>query len=250
MKENWVHPFYKKQFEYFHDSLDDLNDYKKEVALIHEQVGKPFKDVLEIGAGSGILASTLSLTNKDITTVELVSELVEYAKAHSNPSINILCDNFYSVRLSNQFDLVLYLDGFGVGTDKDQLLLLQRIHEWLKDDGYALIDIYEPNYWKNVKGQQMLVVGKSQIKREYGYDDNNCRMTDTLWQTDSPNETITQTLACYSTDEINSLCLQAGLQIIAFYPGGAMNFNTWRFEEVASLSNCLSYRIKVKKVKS
>ena len=248
MKENWVQPFYKRQFEYYHDSLDNLNDYKKEITLIDEQVGKSFQVVLEIGAGSGLLANALSLNDKDITTVELVPELVEYAKAHSNPSVNILCDSFYTVQLPNQYDLVLYLDGFGVGTDKDQLLLLQRIHEWLKDDGYALIDIYEPNYWKNVKGQQMLVVEKTNILREYGYDDTNCRMTDTLWQSGSPNETITQSLACYSTDEINSLCLQAGLQIIAYFPGGAMNFNTWRFEEVASLSYCLSYRIKVKKV--
>ena len=247
MKNNWVQPFYKRQFEFYQDSLDDLNDNKKEVAMIHEQVGKTFKDVLEIGAGSGILANALSLTNKDITTVELVSKMVEYARAHSNPSIHILCDNFYSVKLTKQFDLVLYLDGFGVGTDKDQLLLLQRIHEWLKVDGYALIDIYEPNYWRNVKGQQMLVVEKTQIMREYGYDEINCRMTDTLWQRSSPNETITQSLACYSTAEIYTLCQQAGLQIIAFYPGGAINFDTWQFEEVSSLSNCLSYRIKVKR---
>ncbi|MFJ7824815.1 class I SAM-dependent methyltransferase [Psychrobacillus sp. NPDC096623] len=248
MNDNWVKPFYKRQFEFYQVPLDDINDYKKEVALIHEQVGKPFKDVLEIGAGSGLLANTLSLTNKDITTVELVSELVDYARAHSNSSINILYDNFYTVTLTKQYDLVLYLDGFGVGTDKDQLLLLQRINEWLKLDGYALIDIYQPNYWLNIKGQQMLVSEKNQIMREYGYDEKNCRMTDTLWERSSPNETITQSLACYSTDEIYCLCQQAGLQIIAFYPGGALNLDTWNFEEVTSLSNCLSYRIKVKKV--
>ncbi|OMC81586.1 hypothetical protein BK128_21670 [Viridibacillus sp. FSL H7-0596] len=248
MKDNWVQPFYKRQFEVYQDPLDDINDYKKEVALIHEQVGTTFKDVLEIGAGSGILANALSLTNKDITTVELVSELVEYARAHSNPSIHILCDNFYSVKLTKQYDLVLYLDGFGVGTDKEQLLLLNRINEWLKVDGYALIDIYQPNYWQHVKGQQMLVSEKNQIMREYGYDEINCRMTDKLWQRSSPNETITQSLACYSTDEIYSLCQQSGLQIIAFYPGGAINLDTWKFEEVTSLSNCLSYRIKVKKI--
>lgn len=247
MKDNWEYPFYKRQFEFYLDSLDGLYDYKKEVAIIHEQVGRTFKDVLEIGAGTGILANALSLTNKDITTVELVSEVVEYARAHSNPSIDILCDNFYSVKLTKQFDLVLYLDGFGLGTDKDQLLLLQRIHEWLKVDGSALIDIYEPNYWRNVKGQQMLVVENTQIMREYGYDDINCRMTDTLWQRSSPHETITQSLACYSTDEIYSLCQQADLQIIAIYPGGAINFDTWQFEEITSLSNCLSYRIKVKR---
>lgn len=248
MKANWVKPFYKRQFEFYQDHQGDINEYKKEVALIHEQVGKTFKDVLEIGAGSGLLANALSLTNKDITTVELVSELVEYARAHSNLSINILCDNFYTVTLTKQYDLVLYLDGFGVGTDKDQLFLLQRINEWLEVDGYALIDIYQPNYWLNMKGKQMLVSEKNQIMREYGYDETNCRMTDTLWQRSSPNETITQSLACYSPDEIYSLCKQAGLQIVAFYPGGALNLDTWHFKEVASLSSCLSYRIKVKKV--
>ena len=61
MKENWVQPFYKREFEYYHDSLDNLNDYKKEITLIDEQVGKSFQDVLEIGAGSGLLANALSL---------------------------------------------------------------------------------------------------------------------------------------------------------------------------------------------
>lgn len=247
MKANWVKPFYKRQFEFYQEHQGNINDYNKEVALIHEQVGKTFKDVLEIGAGSGLLANALSLTDKDITTIELVSELVEYARAHSNSSINILCDNFYTVTLTKQYDLVLYLDGFGVGTDKDQLLLLQRINYWLKVDGYALIDIYQPNYWLNMKGQQMLVSEKNQIMREYGYDETNCRMTDTLWQRSSPNETITQSLACYSPDEIYSLCQQAGLQVVAFYQGGALNLDTWHFEEVTSLSSCLSYRIKVKK---
>ena len=248
MKTNWVQPFYRKQFELFQDALLEADYYKREVALIHEQVGKPFQDVLEIGAGSGMLANELSLADKNITTVELVPELVEYARAHSNPSINILCDSFYSVRLSNQYDLILYIDGFGVGTDKDQLYLLQRINKWLKVDGYALIDIYQPSYWQRISGQQMLISDKNQVMREYVYDENNHRMTDTLWQLSSPDETITQSLACYSIDEIYNLCQQAGLQITAFYPGGALNLDTWKFEEVTSLSNCLSYRIKVRRL--
>ena len=83
-----------------------------------------------------------------MTTVELVPELVMFAKEHSTSDIEIHCADFYKINFEEKFDVVSYLDGFGVGTDEEQLVLLKRIHNWLKDDGCALIDIYQPLYWK------------------------------------------------------------------------------------------------------
>ena len=166
-----AYTFYKKQFDMFTEIID-LTGYDKQLAEeIIEQVGKPFSTVLELGAGNGLLARTLANYEKNITTVELVPEMVEFAEQFKTPNVTSLCGSFYEIDIKENFDLILYMDGFGVGTDDDQLRLLKRIYHWLEEDGIALIDIYQPNYWKKTAGQEMKPLGDSKISRVYGYDD-------------------------------------------------------------------------------
>ena len=129
----------------------------------------------------------------------------------------------------------------------DQLFLLQRIHNWLNEDGYALIDIYQPLYWQKIAGVEMYPLGKKDVKRKYGYDNVHHRMTDTWWETTQPDQATTQSLACYSPAHIHALCEQANLQIIGYFPGGAMDFEKRVYQEITSLEECLSYRIKLKR---
>lgn len=39
----------------------------------------------------------------------------------------------------------------------------------------------------------------------------------------------------------------ANLQIVPYYPGGAMDFDNYVYHDITTLDNCLSYRIKLKK---
>lgn len=245
MNELQAHEFYERQFKMFKDISETSSVPLEFVEEIIEQVGRGFTTVLELGAGNGALARGLSLFKKDITTVELVPEMVNFANRFKTQNVISLCDSFYDVKINNNFDTVLYMDGFGVGTDKEQLTLLKRINSWLTDEGVALIDIYHPNYWKKTSGQMMLPYPDVKFSRIYGYDESFNRMTDTWWEDNNPEETYTQSLACYSPDEIHDLCKKADLKIIAYYPGGAMDFENWKFNETAPLSECMSYRIKI-----
>lgn len=247
MNENEARVFYKEQFQLFKEILDLSIPDSQFAEEIIEQVGKPFTTVLELGAGNGLLARSLSAFNKKITTVELVPEMVEFAKKYNSSNITALCGSFYDIDLSNTFDTILYMDGFGVGTDKEQLALLKRIHDWLNDDGVALIDIYQPEYWKKVNGNKMMPFPNSNVSRIYGYDHTFNRMTDTWWEEDAPEIRYIQSLACYSLDEVYDLCRRANLNVTAYFPGGAMDYENWQFNEVVALSKALSYRIKVKK---
>lgn len=245
-EQSWVLPYYKLQFEL----MDSQIEFKMEKELaaqtyeIHEQVGKPFTSMLDIGAGSGMLARAMSKRGTEMTTLELVPELVEYARSISDNSITILCGDFYTIELDQQFDVVSYMDGFGVGDDTDQLHLLKRISGWLKDDSCALIDIYNPVYWRKISGQKMRF---DKAEREYGYDVDNERMLDTWWHPEQPENALTQSLRCYTVEEISKLCEKAGLKIEAIFPGGAMDYDEWVYSPLVSLNECLSYRIKVKK---
>ncbi len=245
MNEVEAQAFYKKQFELSEGILDLSTISFDVVEEIVEQIGKHFTTVLELGAGNGALSRSLSMFNKDITTVELVPEMVEFAKRIDTKNVTSLCGSFYDIDISSTFDTILYIDGFGIGSDKEQLTLLKRIHNWLNEDGVALIDIYQPNYWKKVNGEEMMPYPNLNVIRIYGYDELLNRMTDTWWEESKSKEKHTQSLSCYSTDEIYDLCKSADLKITAYYPGGAMDFQNWKYNKNVSLSECLSYRIKV-----
>ncbi|MGG2936111.1 class I SAM-dependent methyltransferase [Bacillus pacificus] len=246
MNELDVREFYQKQFELSNYDINTESWLEQLAKEVKEQIGHPFQSMLELGAGNGGFARAMSKLRVKMTTVELVPELVMFAKEHSTNDIEIHCADFYKINFEEKFDVVSYLDGFGVGTDDEQLILLKRIKNWMKDDGCALIDIYQPLYWKKVSGQEMLL---SSAMRKYEYDSINERMLDHWWHPNNPNDIVTQSLRCYTVDEISNLCAEAGLSIVGIFPGGAYNFEEGKYKEQASLNECLSYRIKVKKSK-
>ncbi|MEK4572853.1 methyltransferase domain-containing protein [Bacillus sp. FSL E2-8868] len=244
MNELNVKEFYQKQFELSNYDINTESWLEQVAKEVQEQVGHPFQTMLELGAGNGGFARAMSKLRVRMTTVELVSELVSFAKEHSSSDIAIHCGDFYQINFEEKFDVVSYLDGFGVGTNDEQLFLLKRIKNWMKEDGCALIDIYQPLYWKKVSGQEMPL---SSAMRKYEYDSINERMLDHWWNPNQPNEIVTQSLRCYTVEEISDLCDEANLNIVAIFPGGAFDFEKSRYKEQASLHECLSYRIKVKK---
>ena len=245
MKSNWVKPFYKRQFELYSPSYK-ISEYDMSLSNeIIDQVGKPFNTILELGAGNGRLARALATFEKEVTTIELVPEIVESAKQSYSDKVNSLCGNFYTIELVESFDVILYMDGFGIGTDIEQIKLLKRIYNWLTEDGIGLIDIYQPKYWQKVNGIKMSP--NEGVLREYGYDGQTNRMIDTWWGENSPNDKVVQSLACYTPEEVIALCEIANLEVLEIYPGGAMDYDKWVYQENTTIDECLSYRIKIKK---
>lgn len=185
--------------------------------------------------------------NYEVTSVELVEELVQFAKENTSAPVNILCRDFYKLNIQELFDCMLYIDGFGVGEDEDQLHLLKRIHNWLNKDGYALIDIYEPNYWRQIYKGERVLNDEATIFRKYDFNEETMRFTDTWWHKNYEDNKSTQSLKCYSISRIYELCQLANLDIVGYFPNDAMDFEKWSYDERASLDYCISYRIKVEK---
>lgn len=54
-------------------------------------------------------------------------------------------DDFYHVKFTESLDVILCWQVFGLESDDDQRLLLQKRHEeWLKDGGVVLMDVDQP----------------------------------------------------------------------------------------------------------
>ena len=245
MESNWANDFYKMQYKFIGNYPEGY--HTKAANEILEQAGKPVESMLELGAWDGSLARALSNQVGQITTVELIKEMVEKAKSLNPDNIETVHGSFYDVTIKHKFDAIIYIDGFGVGTDDDQLKLLKNIKHWLKDDGCALIDVYQPEHWKKADGVEMYLNRRDMphIKRRYSYDFEADIMMDTWWHEKDEKLHSTQYLKCYTPDEIHNLCRRAGLNITGYFPHGAMDYDKMNYHKYSSLDECMSYRIKL-----
>lgn len=244
MTKEWAKDFYKSQYQMF-GQYSDENYVEEQCSKIKAQVSG-IKKVLELGAGNGQLAAVLSNFVDSVTAIELIEEMVNDAQALELSNVNYICGNFYHISLNETFDLVLYVDGFGIGTDEEQVSLLKRIRAWLNNDGVALIDIYNQRHWEKAAGVRMAL--GNNVMREYSFDHAAALMIDSWWHQGNEADKISQYLKCYTPTEIEQLCRMAGLKIERYFPGGKMDYDTFTYYEQATLSECMMYRIKAVKI--
>ncbi|SES13756.1 bifunctional 2-polyprenyl-6-hydroxyphenol methylase/3-demethylubiquinol 3-O-methyltransferase UbiG [Psychrobacillus sp. OK032] len=242
----WVKNFYDKQFQLYKEGLTGPNEEHEEILTkIETLASKPFRSILELGAGGGEFAITAAKKGYAVSAVELVPSRIDYMKKLKSEhniigELEIIEGDFYEVELQKTFDVICYIDGFGIGNDQDQRKLLKRMSGWLKLDGCILIDIYTPWYWASVAGQQMRVGNKH---RKYDFDFMQCRMLDTWFDGD---EAVTQSLRCYSPQDLRLLLEDSGLTLVDIKPGGAMDYKTWEYHENVNLNEAMSYMAKLK----
>jgi SAM-dependent methyltransferase len=199
--------------------------------------------VLELGAGGGQSALAVAKLGHEVTAIELVPRSVAHARTLTSQAapglLRVLEGSFYTLPLAETFDVVCYWDGFGVGTDAQQRQLLQRIARWLAPAGTVLVDIYTPWYWARVSGRQM---NTPTFVRQYGFDADGCRMLDHWWQAERPDERVTQSLRCYSPQDLRLLLEGTGLVLERVEPGGAVDYEAGTYASSVPLEQAMQYR--------
>ncbi|KQC12318.1 MAG: hypothetical protein APR63_02950 [Desulfuromonas sp. SDB] len=241
----WVKEFYLKQQEWANVYGGGITEYhRKNAELVKNTAQGKLGDILELGAGGGQNAAALAELGYSVTAVELIPQLAGIAcKFTSNSApgkIEVLQDDFYEINLEKKFDIICYWDGFGIGSDDDQIRLLNRIADWLKEDGFALIEIYNPGYWKKTVGKTMKF-GK--VNRRYDYDYQNNRMLDRWWLRNFPENSVCQSLRCYKPEDLKTLLAETGLNLKGIY-----NDNIWIEDNLVD-NKSMQYMIKLVKNK-
>lgn len=243
--------FYKMQFEWIKDSgmnFDSYMDYSKSRVdnLLKLLETKP-QSALELGSGMGMEAINLNLKGIDVDAIEIVEVLHQYAsniQGENKSSVNFIKESFFNFHPQKNYDLIYYLDGFGVSSDSDQALLLKNIYKWLNNDGTCILEIYNPLYWKKIEGKKMQI--NEDVSREYGYDYNENALVDT-WISSKTGEKYSQSIKCYDLDMITEMLKQSGLRILSINPGGAMNFDKNIYVKEVALDECMNYKLVLKK---
>ncbi|GIE97533.1 class I SAM-dependent methyltransferase [Paractinoplanes rishiriensis] len=221
---DWVKGFYSRTGSWWGraESRGTERDQRR-VALLHEYAGPGPHRVLELGAGYGTTAAATAAAGHDVTAVE-ITDRVDFATADT---YTLVRDDFYRVRLPGRFDVVTYWNGFGVGSDEDQRVLLRRIAgEWLRPGGVALIDICNPFVWARWDGDEEHRLPRPEDGYEYElferttFDPETCTAYDTWWEAGRPDDKITQVLRCYTPADLDLLLAGTGLRRSAIAGGG------------------------------
>lgn len=247
---DWVLDFYSRQHSALTvEGAETSASYCAEkMSVINRLVPNPGTTLLELGAGNGMNAIACANLGFSVTALELVPECCERIKDYVNAcgpprgSIRVAQGDFYNIGLHDQFDLVTYWDGFGIGSDDDQIRLLKRISNWMKRDSRALIEIYSPLYASKSAGRK---VQFKTCAREYDFDAQNARWLDT-WTYDD-GTVLTQSLRTYLPPDLQLLLRETDLVIEHIEPREAWDWETESLVKNAPLESAISYVVCLKK---
>jgi SAM-dependent methyltransferase len=218
----WVRDFYTRTGTWWGPAEAKITDRDlRRVDVVERFAGPAPCRILELGCGYGTTVSAAAIAGYTVTGVE-VSDRADFAAQLPTDSARarIVKDDFYAIQLNGTFDVVCYWNGFGVGSDPDQRRLLGRIaSEWLTPDGLALIDIANPFVWARWDGDEDSREPRPDAGYEYSlrerttYDPIHNRALDTWWETDTPEQSFSQSIRCYTPADLSLLLEGTGLAL-------------------------------------
>jgi SAM-dependent methyltransferase len=229
LRVGWVEGFYSRTGRWWAPEARISERDHRRVSLLHEHAGAQPMRVLELGSGYGTTAAVTAQAGHSVTAVEIsdrVGFAAEFAGDAGAGALTVLRDDFYTVSLPGQFDVVCYWNGFGVGSDADQRRLLGRLAtEWLRPGGVALIDIFNPFVWARWDGDGDHKLADPEQGYEHElferttFDPVTCTAIDTWWEAGHPDDKISQFLRCYTPADLELLLAGTGLQLTAITVG-------------------------------
>lgn len=225
---DWAKNFYSKQAKWLKlparwakFSPSDPPGRARRRAAALERLAQPgTKRVLELGAGSGIVAGAIALLGHTVVAVDIVDESVANARRVAaqlpHGELIVVQGDFYEIELTDRFDVVCYFDGFGIGSDADQQRLLHRIAGWLKPEGCALVDVYSPWHFATKNGE---VYREGNAMCRSDFDADRSRLLQSIWPVgEDESQAVTQSLRCYSPADFRLLLEGTGLVLQTLEP--------------------------------
>lgn len=191
--------------------------------IIERQCGAGKKRILDLGSGPGRTAAHLADLGHDVVTVELNPTDAEYVRPllqmERSGILEYYQADFYSVQLKGKFNVITCWQVFGIGSDADQRLLLDRIaQEWLAPGGIVLLEVYHPAGSMRDSGKEWHldalegVPGSVAMIERCHYDPLHARWIDEWQPVEHPEDTLAQTIRCYTPADLLLLLEGSGLR--------------------------------------
>lgn len=228
----WAKDFYTQAGIWWGaDPHDDPADHTNRAAIIERLCGTNPHRVLDLGAGSGRTAAAIADAGHDVVGLEINPTDIAYAQdllsVPRKGKLTMVEGDYYTAVLEGHFDVICWWEGFGLGSDADQRRMLKRIaREWLTPGGSALIDLYNPSRAARHAGESVEldaledVPGSVDMINRCHYDPIYARWVDEWQPTAAPENTLAQTIRCYSPADFLLLLEGTGLVLKRIEIGG------------------------------
>ncbi len=245
---NWALEFYKKQNEWIGAFQGDPGEFEREkVKKIREKAGEPPLEILELGPGGGKFAVACAEEGYKVVALELVPQLADHIRElgkHLDPDqLQVINGDFYEVEIERRFNTICYWDGFGIGENSDQRVLLKKITSWLKPGGLVFLDIYAPWFWAREAGWKK---DFGNFTRQTDFDFRNCRFLDSIWPKNKKEEAITQSLRCYTPSDLEMLLEGTGLGIQEIDEVAGFDGETEEYSTRVKFKDAMMYGVTLK----
>lgn len=218
----WTKDFYSKTGRWWGRAESSITERDHTRVQALKRLVPSAINVLELGSGYGNTAAACAEAGMKVVGIE-ISDRGDFARQHQEKYPKLLSfrkEDFYTVKLQEKFDVVCYWNGFGIGTDADQRRLLKRIYdEWLNLDGKVLVDIANPYVWTKWVGDEEHLTANPEEKYAYNvnqkidFDPVRNRFIDTWWDSDEPEEKLTQDIRCYSPVDLLLLLEETNFEL-------------------------------------
>jgi SAM-dependent methyltransferase len=218
----WVKDFYTQTGIWWGADPHPPGAHEERVKTVERLCGPGSKRILDLGSGGGCTAAALADYGHSVVGVELnptdSAYTRELLKTPRKGSVTFLEADFYTVELEGKFDVVTCWQAFGIGPDSDQRRLLERIaHEWLAPGGCVLLDVYNPAGPARDHGREWRlaplpgVPGSVEMIERCHYDPVHGRWIDEWQPVANPENTLAQTVRCYTLPDLVLLLEGTGL---------------------------------------
>lgn len=144
-KENIVQKHYDLLVEEGNDPVNDtpilreyMNKWDGDKFIKSLKLNKQ-KSVLEIGVGTGRLATVVAPYVKKFTGIDISSKSIQKAKEHIKEKVNLISDDFMFHDFSEKFDVIYSSLTFMHFNNKEKVL--NKIKNILNDDGILVVSI-------------------------------------------------------------------------------------------------------------
>jgi SAM-dependent methyltransferase len=222
--QEWVKDFYTQAGIWWGHDPQAAGTHAERVKLVERLCGPEPKCILDLGCGPGHTVAALAEHGHTVVGVELNPTDAGYArellKTPRKGAVTFLEADFYSVDVPGLFDVVTCWQAFGIGSDADQRRLLQRIaRKWLAPEGSVLLDVYNPAGPARDNGKEWRlaplpgVSGSVEMIERCHYDPLQSRWIDEWQPVANPENTLAQTLRCYTLADLRLLLEGTGLRL-------------------------------------
>ncbi len=116
----------------------------KTINYITENINAQGAAILDLGCGPGLYTERLADLGFKVTGIDFSQNSIDYAKKSANKKsldIEYICGDYIEIDYKGKFDAVvmIYCD-FGVLSDKERNLLINKVYEVLRPGGVFIFD--------------------------------------------------------------------------------------------------------------